>query len=79
MRAFAPAIAWTAVATGVLAATSAAAQDRGRLPPGVVGYVTADSRFSGPYEGAAPVRPVPENLPGRRPRNRTAFRANRYF
>jgi hypothetical protein len=68
MRAFALAIAWTAVATGVLAATSAAAQDRGRLPPGVVGYVTADSRFSG-QSVRAPVRRGPQGrlevrLPG---------------
>ena len=47
MRALAPSIALTAAALGVLAASSVMAAEQGRLPPGIVGYATADSRYSG--------------------------------
>jgi hypothetical protein len=68
MRVLAVSIASTAAALGVLVASSAGAADRSRSPPGVVGYVTADSRYSG-QSISGPVRRGPQGrlevrLPG---------------
>ena len=68
MRALALSIALAAAALGVLAASSVMAAERGRLPPGIVGYATADSRYSG-QSVTGPVRRGPQGrlevrLPG---------------